>query len=342
MLDPIFTSDELVAIREYHLARLEALYAGEHISHAFVLCGIGGPTWPEPVTDPVKWVDDSLNQLTQWTQYAWDKNIFRPICLETWFYGVHFVDAVLGATVIPVEQEGSGGWWTKCLNTPVGSLKPPNLNENIFWEQAKMLANAMRNSGATVPFFGPQVLASPLNIAVNLYGEEFLIALALEPEAAQHDLRIITDTIITMTNWYRENMPELQFQPIGAAFRAQPRGFGQICGCSTQLLSADLYEEFIAPLDAEVLSCFPRGGMIHLCGSHTQHIPTWRSMPEMRAFQLNDRASDDFPVFFKELRDDQIIYFSPSDVISIDQALEISGGHRLVIVANLSVAPKCK
>ena len=136
-------------------------------------------------------------------------------------------------------------------------------------------------------------------------------------------------------------MPESQFQPIGAAFRAQPRGFGQICGCSTQLVSASSYDEFIAPLDAEVLSCFPRGGMIHLCGSHTQHIPAWHNMPEMRAFQLNDRASDDFPVYFKELRDDQIIYFSPSDVVSIEQALEISGGRRLVIVANLPEAPEC-
>ena len=341
MSHSLFTSDELIAIRNEHLARLESLYAGEHLSHAFVLCGIGGPTWPEPVTDPVKWVTDSLDQLTEWSQYAWDTKIFRPLCLETWYYGVHFVDAVLGATVIPVEQEGSGGWWTECLKTPVGSLKSLGLDENILWGQARALALAMRDTGATVPFLGPQVLASPLNIAVNLYGEEFLVALALEPEAAQHDLRIITDTIVAMTNWYREHMPESQFQPIGAAFRAQPGGFGQICGCSTQLVSMSSYEEFIAPLDKEVLSCFPKGGMIHLCGSHTQHIPTWRDMPEMRAFQLNDRASDDFEVYFKELRDDQIIYFSPTEDTTIKRAMDISGGRRIVIVANLTDAPEC-
>lgn len=325
------------------MARLEALYAGERLSHVFVLCGIGGPSFPAVGDiDAANWVEKTLEQLAPWVEYAWDTKIHRPICLEAWIYGVHFVDAVLGADVRPTTQEGAGGWWTECLTTPVGMLQPPDLSQSAPWRKAQSLALAMRGSGLTVPFFAPQVLASPLNIAVNLYGEEFLMALVLEPDAARHDLRIITDTIVAMVRWYQANMPPMQFQPVGPAGRCQPRGFGQICGCSTQLLSRQSYQEFIAPLDAQVLSAYPQSaGMIHLCGSHTQHIPTWRDMPEMRAVQLNDRAAEDLPLYFRELRDDQLIYLNPCDEMTVEHALAVTGGRRLVIVANLSEAPEC-
>ena len=91
---------------------------------------------------------------------------------------------------------------------------------------------------------------------------------------------------------------------------------------------------FVAPLDAEILACYPRrGGLMHLCGAHTQHLPAWRDMPELRAVQLNDRAAEDFPLYFAGLREDQIIYLNPTVTMPPARALAISGGRRLVLVA---------
>lgn len=330
---------DLLAVREQHLARLEALFAGERLERACVISGIGGWAACAPETDPVGWVGEALAHLAAQAERSQDPGVFRPLFLEHWFYGVHFVDAVLGAVVTPTEQEGAGGWWTTRLTTPVGTLQPPDLTRNLPWQQALALAAAMRDSGVTVPLFAAQVLSSPLNIAVNLYGEEFLLALALEPDAARHDLRVITDTLLILTRRLREMLPPAQYQPIWVGGRCQPRGFGQLCGCSTQLLSTEQYRAFIAPLDAEVLSCAPRGGMIHLCGAHTQHLATWRAMPSVRAFQLNDRAADDFAQYFHELRDDQILYLCPTPLMTVERALVISGGRRLVLVADLPEAP---
>lgn len=324
----------LLAIREEHLLRLEALFDGERLERPFVLNGIGGSSSVSPVDDPVGWVAGALASLAQAAERSRDARIFRPLYLEHWLYGVHFVDAVLGATVVPAAQEDSGGWWTQCLTSPVGSLPAPEWSRNLPWQQAQALAQAMRESGAALPFFTPQVLASPLNIAINLYGEAFLLALALEPEAACRDLRIITDTITAMTRWFQQTLPPRQYQPVCVGGRCQPRGFGQICGCSTQLLSAAHYREFIAPLDAEVLACYPRGGLIHLCGAHTQHLPAWRDMPALRALQLNDRAAEDFPRYFAALRDDQIFYLNPTPAMTAARALDISGGRRLVLVTD--------
>ena len=130
-----------------------------------------------------------------------------------------------------------------------------------------------------------------------------------------------------------------QLQPVIAAERCQPRGFGQLCGCTTHLVSGEVYREMLAPLDDELLSVYPNGGMIHLCGAHTQHIGVWREMQSVRALQLNDRASEDLEIYFNELRDDQVIYLNPTATMTVERAMKITGGNRLVIVADLPNPP---
>ena len=86
-------------------------------------------------------------------------------------------------------------------------------------------------------------------------------------------------------------------------------------------MSADLYRQFVAPFDGELLSAQPRGGMIHLCGAHTQHLPVWREMPELRAVQVNDRAAEDLEAYFTGLRDDQVIYLNPTATMTAQPAV---------------------
>jgi len=136
-------------------------------------------------------------------------------------------------------------------------------------------------------------------------------------------------------------IPMQQLQPVISWNRTQPPGYGQLCGCTTQLLSPSLYEEFIAPLDEKLLSVYPHGGMIHLCGSHTQHLDTFRKMKSLKALQLNDRAAADLSIYFEQLREDQIIYLNPCKELSIEKALEITHGERLIIAADLD-APICR
>jgi len=155
------------------------------------------------------------------------------------------------------------------------------------------------------------------------------------PEAVRHDLKVINDTICSLHRWYLANIPMDQLQLVVAGWRTQPRGFGQLCGCACHLLPLDMYKEFIAPLDDELLSVYPNGGMIHLCGEHTQHIPIWREMKSVRAIQTNDRASEDLEIYFNELRDDQMIYLNPTETITVERAMEITGGRRIVIVAEV-------
>ncbi len=330
--------EHLLEIREMHFARLENLYAGKQLDYVFVLNGILGHSKSNPYLEPIKWLEECLDSLLDYTEKAKDTDVFRPLVIEFGPYGVHFIDKILGANVYFHNDQ----WWADKLKTPIGTLEYPDISKNETWQLAKKVALAFVDIGVSVPLFGLPTLSSALNIAINLYGEEFLIAMLSDPDSAKHDLKVINDLICDLHRWYLRNIPIEQLQPVVAGWRCQPRGFGQLCGCSTHLISEDIYREFVAQLDDELLSVYPNGGMIHLCGIHTQHIPVWRKMKSLRAIQVNDRASEDLEIYFKELRYDQIIYFNPTNTMTIDIAINLTGGNRIVLVAevNEKIRPK--
>ena len=92
----------------------------------------------------------------------------------------------------------------------------------------------------------------------------------------------------------------------------------------------------LADLDERLLGVYENGGMIHLCGSHTQHVETFKNMKTLKSVQLNDRAAENLEVYFNELRDDQIIYLNPCDGMPVRKAIEITKGKRLVVCANVN------
>ncbi|MCX7016601.1 MAG: hypothetical protein NTW86_29270 [Candidatus Sumerlaeota bacterium] len=322
----ILNDPALLAVCEAHFRRLSALYAGETPERPFLLCGIGRVTH-DGALDWEAWLEESLDALAAHAKVAKSRRAFRPLSVAWGAYGVHFIDHLFGAEVFELE----GGWQAHNLDAPVGQLERPDLETIPLWTSLRAFARAFVERQARGALLGLPTIASALNIAVNLYGQRILEAMILEPEAARHDLRVINGVLCDLHRWYRANVPEEQLQCVIPAMRCQPPGYGQICGCTCQLLSGQLYREFIAPLDAEVLALYPRGGMIHLCGAHTQHLPVWREMRELRAVQTNHRAADDLERYFHELRGDQVLYVAPYEKMPLQRVLEITGGRRLVV-----------
>ncbi len=330
----ILNDRSLLQLRNEGLLRLSELFHGVEGKHAFVLFGVTAQGKSDMYMEPEKWMDEALDDLSAKTDSLLDEFVFRPLSVNPWPYGVHFIDSFFGAK--PYELQGEkDNWQAENLSIPVGQLEQPDIASHPSFILAQRLAAAFTNARVSLPLFAPPVLSSPLNIALNLFGQEFLIAMLSEPEKARHDLRIITDTIKWLHKWYQKNIPSSQLQMVETCGRIQPPGHGQICGCSTQLLSGEQYGEFIAPLDQEILALYPCGGMIHLCGAHSQHIPTWKKMSSLCALQLNDRAVDDLPLFLSGLRQNQILYAHPCATMPISKIMEISGGHRTVLLGDI-------
>lgn len=324
----------LLGVREAWFERLEGLYAGETQDRAFVLHGIqlytedDGPDW-EP------WLDGSLDALAGEAGKSLDRAVYRPLCINYNPHGVHFVDHLFGARVYPLD----GSWQAQPLDAPVGTLGRPDLDRLPAWRAMQDFCRAFLARDVPAVLFGLPTIASALNVAVNLYGQEILLAMLTGPGAAQRDLQTINDLLLDLHRWYLSTIPRRQHQCIIPGGRCQPPGYGQLCGCTTHLISADAYRSFVAPLDDALLSLYPHGGMIHLCGRHTQHIPVWNEMASLRALQLNDRAAVDLPIYFRQGKGDLVFYVNPCEDMPVERILAITGGQRVVIVADLPEPP---
>jgi hypothetical protein len=281
--------------------------------------------------DPEAWVVECLEQSAERIGETRSETMFKPLCIETAFYGVHFTDKIFGAEVFFYDDQ----WYSRKLPVPVGLLEYPDMERNPLWQTAKRAASAFIGHNVKLPLFGLPTIGSALNAGVNLLGEEILTSMALEPELAMHDLTVINDVLCDMHRWYMSVVPTAQLQPVISWNRTQPPGYGQLCGCSTQLISAEMYKDMVAPLDETLLGIYPNGGMMHLCGAHTHLIPAFREMRNLRAVQINDKAACELQYYFEGLRDDQIIYLNPCDEMPVKKALEITKGKRLVIADNI-------
>lgn len=332
MMNPL-NDPMLIAKRDHWFAIQESLYQGSYQEpRVFVIDGVLSVGKSDPYREPEKWVDECLADIARQKASAILSDFkFRPVCVEYGIYGVHYVDKILGANVYWRD----GQWYNDYLKTPIGELPDPDLENNETFQLSVRAAKRFAEVGGEFPLFGLPTIASALNIAVNLYGQEILIEMLDDPENARKDLETINRVLIKIHETFREILPQRQLQPVVSWERTQPPGYGQICGCTTQLVSADLYQEMIADLDAAVLRVYENGGMIHLCGSHAQHIPTFRDMPELKSVQLHDRAAEDLQLYFDGLREDQLIFLMPCKGMTIEKAMSITGGKRLVVTAHL-------
>ena len=320
---------EYLALRDAHMERIEAVCYGRWDGAPPALCGIWGETDVDPLVDPVRCIRQQLEPHVRNREKLRDPCVFHPLIVSAKIYGVHFVDALLGAEVF--DLDGTGNWQVRLLEAPVGELQPPDLAAQPAWQAAREAALAFAESGATLPYFDTPCLSSALNVAINLYGQQFLLALYEAPDAVRHDLGVIADLICELHGWYRQHIPEGQLQAVAAGTRTRPRAMGHVCGCSTQLISAEMYREFIVPCEEAVLGLYPDGAMIHLCGAHDHLIPVWREMDCIRIIQVNDRASIDLPRHFAELRDNQVIYSLECGDMPWQEAVRITSGRRLVL-----------
>ncbi len=330
----ILRDPEYVALRDKHFARMEDVFANrDEVEECFVLYGETKSIEVEPLSDDdiQAKIELALDDLAGRVECLRDPKVFRPVILEIGLCGVHFLDRMFHKHVL---DEGKV-WQNMRLKTPIGQLQPVDLATDPLWAQARQCAERAVAMNTTVPLMTPPCLSSPLNVILNLYGADVYFAMLEDPAAVRHDLAAIHELVLTTRKWFIDLVPHMQYQGAAAIVRAQPPGYGQIDGCSTQMISPELYDEMIAPLDAEILGQYPNGGQIHLCGAHTQHCPTWAKMPQVRSVQLCAGPNLEVDVYFNELRDDQMIYIGPTKDLSMDRILDVTGGQRIILADNI-------
>jgi hypothetical protein len=335
-----FWTDEIEGVQAEHRERIAALYRGEALDQVPAIAGpflgashgLWGTNDIDMLVEPERWLEDVLADMARQAHVLRERVTFCPAMVEMDALGVRYIDALFGAPVRFYERQV----WSEGLPCAVAELARPEVASHPVFLQSIRLARLAVEAGQGRLLLANPVLSCAANIGMNLFGGRLLEATILEPDDAARALGTINEVICQCTQAFVEAIPPaLRRNSVGES-RYAPPGFGQIDGCATQLLSAEVYRDFFAPLDAAVLRLSPHGGMIHLCGAHAQHIPVWREMPELRSVQVNDRAAEDLELYFRGLRDDQVIYVGPTETMSVDRILAITEGRRVVLQCYLA------
>jgi hypothetical protein len=337
--DLSWLTPDIEAVQAYHRARVAALYVGQPVPGGGIVriagpafgCahGLAGKNDPDMLADPDAWISDVLADMAARRDLLADRAVFRPAAIHLDPLGVHFVDAIFGANVYIHGPQV----WSDELPGGVGSLQSLDIAGNPVFRQAAALARKAVEASQGRLLVGAPVLSCAINTAINLYGQRFLTALVDRPEDARRAVHIITDAMLFLTRAFARLIPDPIRRTSAPENRYAPPGHGLIDGCATQLVSARQYRESFLDADAEALGINRHGGMMHLCGTHRQHIPFWRAMRAMRSVQLNDRATDDLPHYVNGLRADQILYVAPTERYPAERVIELVDARRLVLQA---------
>ncbi|HDZ20409.1 MAG TPA: hypothetical protein ENH80_12290 [Phycisphaerae bacterium] len=328
----ILSDPELAARRDTYFERMQAVFDGgaDDREEAFVLFGAQVGVEAEPGKDFQADLEAAVCELAAEADLLRDEKVFRPLIFSVSAYGVHFVDRIFGSHGYAAADES-----LRYVHNDIGELPVPDVDNDPGWRIVREATKAFLAMDLAVPVFVGTCMSSALNQAMNLYSERFLLGLLDKPEGARRDLRVIVDVIKQLHQWYLDTVPRWQLQGAAPTVRAQPPGYGQIDGCSTHLLGPGQYRDFIAELDEEVLSLYPKGGMIHLCGNHIRHIRTWAQMSSLKSVQLSSVANEEVEAHVQGLRSDQVIYVGPTDVLPLERIMDATGGYRVILAADI-------
>ena len=328
--DLSFLTEQLLEVHHCHRQLMRQLLSGEQpdrvpiFEYAAIQLPAVGPY------DRREWLAEGLAQLRREFDSYCDPVVCRIPAFSLSRYGLHFTSAVMGC---PIHDKQDRAWCTSLdvLGRSLEDFCVPNLDENdIFQDMLSLVKFVAEATEHRLPIELP-FLAEPLLAGVDLFGSEFLAALANDDGLADRVLADISSAVLTMRSRLHAAIPSADLRDYHTSACPMPREYTFVHGCTTHLVSPQTYRDHVAKLDSAHLTHEARGGCFHLCGEHIQHLRTWRDMPCVRAVQLNDRACADLEQYWSQLRSDQFVVLWPSENMPLERAMEITQRRRLAV-----------
>lgn len=182
-------------------------------------------------------------------------------------YGNYFMPALFGCEIRYPPNQAPGFAAIEASFEDMRRLEVPDFETNPVMRRAFAEAEVLKKRYGFCS--GSICLGSPLNVAVNVFGEQFAMACALDPEAAQHVLRVIAETEFRI---YREFSTTVA--PNDFPLTDIPFGYGN---CPAVMFSPTMYREVILPVDKWVRSQVGSFGLHH-CGVFDEYIEVYKEL----------------------------------------------------------------
>lgn len=158
-----------------------------------------------------------------------------------------------------------------CMNLDedtIEELEYPNLQTSEVWlktvKQMEYLKDTYGRVETHVNLMGIQ------NIALDLMGQELMVAYYTNPEAVERLLEEITDLSITIGRTFQSYSDVISAGVTAITKQTVPDCY-LTSNCSVEMISNDLYEEFLLKHDQRLADAFGSFG-IHHCGQTMEHV----------------------------------------------------------------------
>jgi len=137
----------------------------------------------------------------------------------------------------------------------------------------------------------------PLDICELLWGCEMFYAMYEDPDLVHAMMTLLTDTYTAfMKKWYEIYPIRPDINVHWASIRH--KGVILLRDDSAMNLSPDLYAEFAAPYDGELLKRFG-GGAVHFCGRGDHYIETLTSLPGLTGINMSQPELNDMEKIYR-------------------------------------------
>lgn len=193
----------------------------------------------------------------------------RSLDLLTGLYGACSIASIYGVSI----RYGNDQWPTSehfnMAETEMNRLVPPDLNENTFYQSIMSQVESISESeGKVVGFINWQGV---LNNAQRLRGQELFMDMLVNPEGVKNLLGCLTTTMIDAAHIIQKKQSES-----GVNY-----SFFTVSNCLVNMLSPDLYREFILPFDKKIAEAFKAFGIHNCAWNADPYLEDYASVPKV-------------------------------------------------------------
>ena len=226
-------------------------------------------------------------------------------------YGTGITTSIFGAEIFKMPYKNNTLPTTYSLNdtdkiTKIVERGMPDINtgfgKNVFefGELCREVFEKYPKIKKYVTAYHPDT-QGPLDTCELLWGCEMFYAMYDEPELVHDMLRLVTDTYkAVLDKWYSIFPRNPEFNPHWS--NIYHRGSIVLRDDSAMNLSPELYTEFGAPYDNELLETYD-GGVIHFCGRGDHYIDIIAKMPKLYGINMSQPQYNDMEKIFKNTVD---------------------------------------
>jgi uroporphyrinogen-III decarboxylase len=221
--------------------------------------------------------------------------------LLTGLFGACSIAAIYGVPIRYETDQWPVSEHVHILDEEMGNLQPPDLSVNPFFkkimEQVDLIA---RNEGKVYGFINWQGV---LNNAQRIRGQELFMDFYMNPDAVKNLLDCVCTTMIDAAKILQQKQRES-----GVDFT-----FFTVSNCLVNMLSPELYAEFILPFDRKIAESFETIGIHNCAWNATLYLDDYAKVPKVGYIDMGmDSDLEKARALFPETR--RAIMYTPMDV----------------------------